>query len=242
MKVAVGLILAHGFPVPTPFVISWTRVLQTILTGLGNELLPPELKLTEMNVIYVQDFPIDHARNKAVRLFLDDPARPDYDYLLFLDADMTHPPETVHRLVRHGLDVVTGRYVMRKPPFFSVAMRKIGPLQTDYQSIEKFGPVPSGLVPIDAGGAGVLLMSRRVLLDIRARVGDDWFRYQDGPDGLRSRSEDMWFYEQARAAGYQPWLDADLWCEHERRELVGPRDHAPFAAAFRHAVNDEVSA
>lgn len=238
MRVAVGLLLSNGFPVPAPFIVSWTRVLQATLTGAANRGLPADLQVSEMNVIYVHDFPIDFARNRTVKLFLDEDRRSDY--LLFLDADMTHPHDVIHRLVAHRKDVVSARYVMRKPPFFSVAMRQVGAGPTDYQAVEKLagGEELAGLVPIDAGGAGALLVSRECLEGIRARVGDDWFRYQDGPDGLRSRSEDMWFYEQARAAGFQPWLDADLWCGHERREVVDPSAHRPFAEALRRAQQE----
>ncbi len=238
MKVVLGLVLSHGFPVPAPFVISYSALLQTLLTGAGNALLPAGKKITEARALFVQDFPIDHARNRACRLFLDEDHA---EYLLFLDADMTHPPDIAHRLVKHGVDIVTGRYVMRKPPFFTVAMRKVGTGETDYQAVEKVESVVSGLMPIDAGGAGALLISRRCLAAIRSRIGDDWFRYQDGPDGLRSRSEDVWFYEQARAAGFQPWLDADLRCGHIAQFEVDHHYHAPYAEALQKARTEETT-
>ncbi len=237
MKVVLGILLAHGFPVPAPFVIGYSNLLQTLLTGAGNAILPEEKRITSARALFVQDFPIDHARNKACKLFLDED---DGDYLLFLDADMRHPPDLAHRLVKHGLDVVTGRYVIRKPPFFTVAMRKVGAESTDYQAIEKLEPVISGLMKIDAGGAGALLISRRTLQAIRHNTGDDWFRYQDGPDGLRSRSEDMWFYEKAREAGIQPWLDADAKCTHVANFEVDERNHIPYAEAHKAALQSAV--
>lgn len=229
MKVTLGIVLAHGFPVPAPFVIGYSHLLQTLLTGAGNALLPPELAITAARALFVQDFPIDFARNRTCRLFLDED---DGDYLLFLDTDMRHPPDLAHRLVSHRQAVVTARYVMRKPPFFTVAMRKTGRGPTDYQAVEKLTPIVTGLLPIDSGGAGALLVRRDVLEDIRAGMGDDWFRYQDGPDGLRSRSEDMWFYEHARLAGYQPYLDADCRCQHIAQFEVDDRYHVPYQEAF----------
>ena len=238
MKVTLGVLLASGFPVPAPFVIGYSHLLQTLLTGAGNALLPPDLAVTSARVIFGQDFPVDHARNRICRIFLDED---DGDCLLFLDADMRHPPDLVHRLVARRKTLVTARYVMRKPPFFSVAMRKVGDGPTDYQAIEKLEPVVAGLLPIDAGGAGALLIHRTVLQDIRKAVGDDWFRYQDGPDGLRSRSEDMWFYETARHCGHQAWLDADLSCKHIASFEVDEKYHAPYAEAFRRAMAEEVA-
>lgn len=233
MKVAIGLILSHGFPVPASFVVGYSQLLQTLLTGDANKLAPKERAITEARVLISHAFPVDAARNEIVRVFLDQDTA---DHLLFLDTDMKHPPDLAHRLVRHGLDMVTARYVMRRPPFFTVAMRKIGPKPNDYQAIEKLEPVVTGLMPIDAGGAGALLLSRALLATIRKRIGDDWFRYQVGPDGLRSVSEDMWCYEQAKAAGFQPWLDADLVCDHIAQFEVNPTYHAQYAEQFRQAT------
>jgi len=232
VRVAIGLLMANGFAMYPPFVMGWTRMLQGLLTGALNA--PGGPQVTEVNVVYGQDFPIDHARNRMLRLILDDDPRSEW--VLLLDVDMSHPPDTLHRLLAHGKDVVTGRYTMRKPPFFSVAMRKTGDGPTDYQAIEKVEPDVTGLLPIDAAGAGCLLVSRRALLRIRDLIGDDWFRYQDGPDGKRSRSEDMWFFEAAREAGFQPYLDADLWCGHIASFVVDPKYHEPYAEAFKQAV------
>lgn len=232
MKVTLGIVLSHGFPVPAPFVISYSGVLRVLLTGSGNALLPPDRRIDEARLLFGQDFPIDWARNRICKLFLDDD---NGDYLLFLDADMTFPEDLVHRLVRHDVDVVTARYVMRKPPFFTIAMLRTGPGPTDYKAVEKVLPPEQvkGLVPIQGGGAGALLISRRALAGIRARLGrDDWFRYQDGEHGLRSRSEDMWFYEQALAAGFQPYLDADLQCGHVSQIEVDHRNHQPYRELF----------
>jgi hypothetical protein len=229
VKVTLGVLLSHGFPVPAPFVIGYSHLLQSIMTGAGNAVAARGRELDACRVLFVQDFPIDHARNKLCRMFLDED---NGDYLLFLDADMKHPPDLAHRLVAHNKDVVTARYVMRKPPFFSVAMRKVGDGDQEYQAIEKLEHPVHGLVKVDAAGAGALLISRKALTDIRARFGDDWFRYQDGPDGLRSRSEDMWFFERARDCGYQPWLDADLHCKHVAQFEVDHSYHEPYREAL----------
>jgi len=233
MKVTLGFVFSHGFPVPAAFCESSLMMLQVAMSGKGNEILPEHLAIDNMGKVFSHAFPIDTARNEIVRLFLD---HDNADYLLFLDADMTHPPDLPHRLVRHQKDIVTARYVMRRPPFFTVAMRKVGDGPNDYQAIEKVERKIAGLMPIDAGGAGALLLSRRLLQDIREKVGDDWFRYQNGPSGLRTVSEDMWCYEQARACGYQPWLDADTDCKHIAQFEVDSSFHTPYQDAYRREV------
>lgn len=207
-----GLLMSHGFPVPAPFVIGLSDLLRVVFTGEGNRILPETMEgVTACRMIHTHAFPIDSARNEIVRLFLD---QDDGDALLFLDTDMKHPPYLVHQLVKRNVDIVTARYQMRRPPFFTVAMRKTGPGPHEYAAVDKVVPAVEGLLPIDAAGAGALLIKRDVLVQMRRAIGDDWFRYQVGPDGLRSRSEDMWFFEQAKALGYQAYLDADTDCSH----------------------------
>lgn len=233
MKVAIGLIFSRGFPVPTPFLKGLFDWYGAVLTGAGNATLPPEQAITEARLIYSEDFPVDAARNDVCRVFLDQ-AADDFEYLVFLDADMRHPAHTIHRLVSHGLPVVTGRYQMRKPPFHTVAMRKVGTGPHDYTSVAE----TSGLVPIDAGGAGVLAIRRDVLLDMRETLGDNWFQYQVAPNGLRTVSEDMWFYQQVIAAGFQPMADLDLQCSHCASFEVGSEWHTPFREAFNAAKTE----
>lgn len=230
MKVAIGLIFAHGFPIPPAFlkgVFDWYGAL---LSGSGNRLLPPERAITDARLIYSEDFPVDAARNDICRVFLQ--AGEAFDYLIFLDADMRHPADTVHRLVSHNLPLVTGRYQMRKPPFHTCAMRKVGEGPHDFQAVEE----QSGLVAIDSAGAGVLCIRRDVLIAMQDRIGDNWFQYQIGPNGLRSISEDMWFFLQAKAAGFPAVCDLDLQCSHVAQFEVGAQWHAPFREAFDAAV------
>lgn len=214
MKLKIGLLLSNGFPVPAVFVLGLVDVMKTILTGAGNALLPPGRAITTCGVISSQGFPIDTARNEVCRLFLQS----DADYLLFLDADMRHPGDLAHRLLVHDVDVVTGRYQMRKPPFHTVAMRRVGSGPHDFQAIEE----QHGLVPIDRAGAGCLLIRRCVIEDIKTIHGENWFQYQAGPDGLRTVSEDMWFFEKAQELGYQPYCDLDVVSTHVASFEVDP--------------------
>lgn len=223
MKVSIGLLLAGGFPVPGPFVLGFADLLKCLLTGEGNASLPSHLKITSCRILSSQGFPIDTARNDVCRMFLD---HDDGEFLLFIDADMRHPANLAHRLLAHNLDVVSGRYQMRKPPFHTCAMRWAGTGPHDFKAITE----QTGLVKIDRGGAGCLLISRLVLDRMRHLVGDDWFRYQVGPTGLRTVSEDFWFYEQAQACGFQPYCDLDVVSTHVAQFEVDPSWQVPWRA------------
>jgi hypothetical protein len=225
VKVTIGLLLSNGFPVPAPFVLGMLDMMSLLISGGGNVLLPPGEGIVDARIVSSQGFPVDTARNEICRLFLDND---NGDYLLFLDADMKHPPSLAHRLVSHRLPLVTARYQMRKPPFHTVAMRKTGAGPHDYKSIDD----TSGLVAVDAAGAGALLIHRSVLEKIREAEGDNWFQYQVGPNGLRTVSEDMWFFEKAKAAGIQAYADMDCVCTHIASFEIDPSWHAPYRERY----------
>lgn len=208
MKLAIGLLLGNGYPVPVPFFLSYLQLYQRLAGGIDNASLPAHLHVEAAQLIHSQDFPVDAARNEIVRAMLAS----DAEYLLFLDADMTHPLDLPARLLRHDVGLVTARYHMRRPPHHVVAMRHIGPNKFDCEALTK----GQGLMPIDFAGAGALLIRRDVLESIRQLEGENWFRYsrQTRPPHEFRISEDMHFFQLARAVKVQPYLDWDTACGH----------------------------
>lgn len=203
MKLAIGLLLSHGFPAPTEFWSSFHRMQERLRNGQANSGLPPHLQIETLHVITSTAFPVDFSRNQIVR----DVLRQDFDYLFFADCDEVFPEDCVDRLLRHDVPVVTARYHMRKEPYHVVGYVKhrtqSGP--HCYQPVH-YG---KGLIEIERAGAGALLIRRDVLTAIRDRIGENWFRYQRGPEYPHDMtvSEDFWFYQQAREAGFPCYLD-----------------------------------
>ena len=208
MKLAIGLLLGNGFPVPVPFFLSYLELYTRLSAGVDNAWLPAHLQVHDAQLLHSQDFPVDAARNEIVRTML----ATDASYLLFLDADMTFPRDLPAKLLRHDVPIVTARYHMRRPPHHTCAMRWVGPNRFDCQPITK-GP---GLVPIDFAGAGALLIRRDVLEAMRDRDGENWFRYsrQPQPPHEFRISEDMHFFWQAQQAKFRAYLDWDVACGH----------------------------
>jgi hypothetical protein len=204
VKLAIGLLLSNGFPVPAPFFLSYLSIYDRLVTGADNASLPDHLRIESARLIHSQGFPVDSARNDIVRTMLKSSA----DHLLFLDADMRHPADLPAQLLRHDVGVVTARYHMRRPPFLAVAMRHVGPNPFDCEALRR----GQGLMPVDFGGAGALLIRR----DVLEAIGDDWFRYsrQTRPPYEYTISEDMHFYAAAKRVGFQPYVDWDCECGH----------------------------
>ena len=212
MKLALGVLVSHGFPAPSAFWDSLEQVKEHLRNGQTNDLLIEGGRepISGIRRIKTTSFPVDFARNEIVRDFL----KGDEAYLFFMDADMTFPPDVVARLLLCDKPVVSARYHMRKPPYHAVAYVKhrtqVGP--------HCYAPVHwgQGCHEIERGGAGALLIRRDVCQAIQARIGENWFRYQRGPEPPHdySVSEDFWFYQQAREAGFRCWLDWETECEH----------------------------
>lgn len=232
MKLALGVLLANGFPVPVPFFLSYVELYARLQAGADNAALPAHLRIDQAQLIHSQGFPVDAARNDVVRAFL----KTDAAYLLFLDADMTHPADLPAQLLRHDTAIVTARYHMRKAPHHAVAMRYVGPNTFDCAAVRTGG----GLMPIDFGGAGALLIRRDVLDAIRRRDGENWFRYsrQTRPPHELTISEDMHFYRTARELKFQPYVDWDCECGHLAQvEITGV-----WNTAYTDAITERVEA
>jgi len=210
MNLAIGLIVSHGFPAPTRFWGSYEAVKLHVSEGLANAALPDDLKISGVTVLKSTAFPIDVARNAVVRDFLDT----RNEWLFFMDADMTFPEDVIPRLLSRRKSVISGRYHMRKEPYHAVAYVK----HRVVDGPNTYAPIHygRGVIEIERGGAGCLLIHRSVLEHIRTRIGDNWFRYQRGPEAPHdfTVSEDFWFYRQARESGFPCFLDWDCECEH----------------------------
>jgi hypothetical protein len=232
VKLAIGLLLSHGFPAPTEFWSSFHRLQEHLRGGAANAKLPADKQITSLSVITSTAFPVDCSRNQIVR----DVLKADFDYLFFADCDEVFPEDCVERLLQHDVDVVTARYHMRKEPYHAVAYVKHRVMDGPHC----YAPVHygQGLIEIERGGAGALLIKRRVLEAIRSRIGENWFRYQRSPDPPHdmSVSEDFWFYQQAREAGYQTYCDWDVEVGHLQTFSINRSWNESYLAANERAL------
>jgi hypothetical protein len=177
-----------------------------------------------MRLVLSRKFPTDVARNEICASVLEG----GEDWLLFLDCDMVHPATLLERLLSTEKRVITARYHLKKDPFNAVVYMKhrtkVGPNR--YGAVH----VGQGVFEIERGGAGALLIHRSVLTAIHTNVGHAWFRYQPAPDPPfdLTTSEDFWFYEQARRAGYSCWCDWDVVVPHVGMMAIDDSFNGPF--------------
>lgn len=226
IRLAIGLILGKGYQASSEFWDAYERLMDRLRTGEANPALRATINAEIVSVrrITAPLFPIDAARNQVVA----EVVKQDDTHLLFLDLDHVFKPDLAEQLLRHDKPVVTARYHMRSAPFNPVCYVK-HPIHTGahaYATVH-FG---QGLIEIERGGCGALMIRRDVLTDIEARVGHNWFRYQRSPDPPHdfTVSEDFWFYRQAREAGHRCYCDWDTEVGHLQLMVVGRVDNLAY--------------
>ena len=154
---------------------------------------------------------IDEMRNVAVAKAREEKAK----WLLFIDADMVVPEDTLERLLAHDKPIVGGLCRQRKTPHAMCIWKLTDEGWPAFQE-----PKGQGLHKCDATGAACLLISMEVFDAIDKALPHLKDRYfLDGRQipGLKPQeqvSEDLWFCAAARAAGYTVHVDLALRIGH----------------------------
>lgn len=116
-------------------------------------------------------------------------------YLLFLDSDMTFPPNTLARLLGHGKDIVGALYTKRLPPYEILGTPLPGAKATE-----------NGLAEMQRIPTGCLLISMRVF----DKLERPYFHFGINETTRNLLGEDYAFCDDARAAGFSIWADMNL--------------------------------
>ncbi len=124
-------------------------------------------------------------------------------HLLFWDSDIKAPADCIVRLVNHHLPIVAFNYSKKEPEARPTAYIDTddytGPCWTQKQH--------TGLQGVSSCGFGLMLIETGVLQKMQTPL----FQFtQEGPDGLHTETEDVFFCRKAREAGYDIVIDHDL--------------------------------
>ena len=116
-------------------------------------------------------------------------------HVLFVDSDMRFPADAPERLLDHDVDIVAANYVQRTMPEWWCSRANGQPLSSYHRT---------GLQSVESTGCGLML--------VRLSVFDEWAgAYFETPySGREHLGEDLWFCHEARARGFQVWIDHDL--------------------------------
>ena len=142
----------------------------------------------------------------------------DYDYILWIDADIKFGPEDFERLVADDKDIITGVYPMMHSAetdgSVSISLSASG---MDGVSFNTMG---GGLEECLVCGFGFILIKRGVF----ECIPRPWFPCQRmtmlGRDCMPG--EDIAFCLKAREAGFQVWVDRGVFLPHKKETYLMP--------------------
>ena len=164
---------------------------------------------------------VQAARSRAAHLFL----KSKHNRLFWIDSDMVWKPDSFFRILALStkLDVVGASYRAKQdPPIFMVSQDKPNH-RVEYTEF--------GCIPMDGFGLGFACIQRHVIEQLAAkapllRTADHdikepmRFIFHCGERNGSFRGEDMEFFADCKALGYQPYLDPSIRLGH-----VGPKTY-----------------
>ncbi|MFH1589268.1 MAG: methyltransferase domain-containing protein [archaeon] len=197
-----GICVPLYMVVPASFVVNFIHR----LTELHNNGRNYEVK------IYMQQGTvIDRSRNILVKEALNDGC----DYIMFIDADMLLPQNTVDDLIDMKLDIVSGLYFMKGKPYLPVARLKKNEEDIDHKFLEEFefGKV----MKIAGAGMGCCLIKA----DVLRKMEYPWFKFEwkEINGKMEQIAEDLYFCDKAKKLGYDTYLNTGIICEHFGTEV-----------------------
>lgn len=134
----------------------------------------------------------------------------EYDYIFWLDSDMVFKPDTLERMFNtlqdNDLDILTGLYFRRVPPYSPVLFDKLE-MKGPTCKFTEFTKIPEELFEVGGCGFGCVLMKTDAFLDVQYRHGNMF-----SPIG--NNGEDIAFCWRARECGFKIYCDPSIICGH----------------------------
>lgn len=162
------------------------------------------LPIARLMIIRGQSSIVTIARDSCIEKMMDaetysrsrDAGYRGNDWVLFLDSDMTFPPDTLGRLMSHNLDIVCATYVRRYPPH-ELLGKQMGKEPQD---------VAGGVHEVDGIPLGVCLIRRKIFDEMKR----PYFRLFHNEDTGKTTGEDYYFCHVVKELGYKIHIDFDL--------------------------------
>lgn len=152
------------------------------------------------------------SRNELAKRAMDIGA----DYVLWLDSDMVFEPDLLEKLMedmKDGVDIVSGVYFRRTPPFTPVMYDKLEVDENDNPVFTEFKELPTEMFEAGGIGFGCVLMRTDVITTVFAT-------YLQMFDPMKGMGEDISFCYRARQCGYKVWVDPRVQCGHVTKTIV----------------------
>lgn len=138
------------------------------------------------------------------------------DYVFWLDSDMVFKPDTLIRMMdtlkKNDLDILTGLYFRRVPPYTPVLFDQLD-IDGTVCYWSEFKDIPDKLFEVGGCGFGCVLMKTDVFFDVQGKFGQMF-----AP--IANNGEDVAFCWRARECGYKIYCDPTVICGHVGYSVV----------------------
>lgn len=144
-----------------------------------------------------------------------------FDYLLFIDSDMTFPPDVIERLVNVNADIATGVCYGRRFPHGPVVYKDVKPRTLFHDSsAEPFTEIPDGIFEVKACGMAMCLIKVDVVKALCKH-------YRNTPfEPSKNMGEDLTFCYRARKMGFKIMADSSFEVGHIGEAVYTRKDYA----------------
>lgn len=156
----------------------------------------------EIHPLWLQRGMVDRVRQQAHDKAVDE----KHDYIMWWDDDIVAPKDTICRLFKHNVDIVSGMAFKRTEPFamfgFKQVSGKLGDMsKMHHLPLNKKG---TGLVEVDGTGTGCMLMRT----DVVNGLEKPWWVWPT------QGSEDLALCARLREKGIKVYIDTDIELGH----------------------------
>lgn len=127
-----------------------------------------------------------------------------YDYLLFIDDDMTFEPDLLENLMKNDKDIVGVAFHPRCDDMKVMH-------ETHKDNLKDNKPFKT-----DAVGTGIMLIKTPIFLNIKR----PWFAFEVYDNGACKLGEDWYFCREANRAGFEVWCDPTVKVGHLGDSLI----------------------
>ena len=166
--------------------------------------------------------PHDSARNQIVEYFFNAPVK--FTHLLMIDSDTIPPYDALPKLLRHDVPVLSAMVSIvgynskeKKWEFYDNTYQD---RETDANGVVTQTNIAirdTGLQKIFRCGAACLLIKREVLEALKP----PYFRFDMNEERTKhTRSEDIYFCDQVRDAGFDIYAETDVHCGHFKSIMI----------------------
>jgi len=157
------------------------------------------------------------ARNNIVEIAL----KKGCSHIMFLDTDMTFPPDIMPRLMSHDKDIVGGLYFERYYPYRPACFWK----DEDGDYVLPNDIPQNQLVRVNAIGTGAMLIKTTVFEKLSQPYFDYRLTNYGSAQKVKFFSEDIVFCGSAEKAGVEIFCDTSVKCGHLLNDVEVTEDH-----------------